>query len=144
MFRREVFASSGNFDESLPYSEDWDLWLRMSRQHQFIKLNRPNTLYRQHASQGNRVVRDVDYRSKLLVEAVRKWGLSSPDGKSITSKVFNTQLAKYRADYALHHLQAGNMSTAFKGFFDAWLTFPAYLRPIAYGVAAVFGWRPKW
>lgn len=144
IFRREVFAVSGTFDESLPYSEDWDLWLRMSRQHQFIKLRRPNTLYRQHAQQGNKVVRNVDYRSKLLSESASKWGLSSPDGRTITNTAFKMQLAKYRVGYALHHLKAGNRSSAFKGLLEAWLTFPPYLKPLAYGFAALFGWKPKW
>lgn len=144
MFRRSVFTTSGTFDESLPYSEDWDLWLRISREQQFIKLKRPNTLYRQHQHQGNRVIREVDYRSQLLAAAVRRWGLCSPDGRGITSYNFHTQLSKYRSDYALHHLKGGNTSNALKCLLDAWLILPTNLKPLAYGVAAIFGWKPKW
>ena len=30
LIRAEVFGKCGMYDESLPYSEDWDLWLRIS------------------------------------------------------------------------------------------------------------------
>lgn len=33
---REMFAASGGFDESLPCCEDYDLWLRLSWQHEFL------------------------------------------------------------------------------------------------------------
>ena len=42
--RHEVLREVGAFDESLPYSEDWDLWLRISRRYRFTKLSRPSTL----------------------------------------------------------------------------------------------------
>jgi glycosyltransferase involved in cell wall biosynthesis len=44
--RASVFAQVGLFDESLPYSEDWDFWLRVSRQCRFLKLREVSTLYR--------------------------------------------------------------------------------------------------
>ena len=31
LIRAEVFGKCGMYDESLPYSEDWDLWLRISQ-----------------------------------------------------------------------------------------------------------------
>lgn len=35
MFRREAALKAGDFDGSLPALEDWDLWLRLSRQGEF-------------------------------------------------------------------------------------------------------------
>lgn len=35
LVKRECFASVGNFDETLPTSEDWDMWLRIARSYQF-------------------------------------------------------------------------------------------------------------
>lgn len=144
MFRREVFERCGNFDINLPYSEDWDLWLRMSREYSFIKQNKPTTLYRQHASQGNRMVRDVDYRTLLLSGAVKKWGLCSLDGRCVSSEKFRRKLANYHAEYAFHHLQAGHQIIAISSLLKAWWAFPLGMKYPLYMLASVFGWQPKW
>lgn len=144
MFRKEVFEKCGAFDESLPYSEDWDLWLRISRAFQFIKLARPNTLYRQHPDQGNRKVRDIDYRTVLLEKAVETWGFCSPDGKCLSEKAFFEQLAHYHAAFGLHQLQAGNLGMATKSFLKAWKNNPFKPKYLAYAAAGLSGWRPRW
>ena len=143
LFRREVFDASGVFDENLPYSEDWDLWLRMSRQHQFVKLRYPTTLYRQHPRQGNRVVRDVDYRTELLTNACEKWGLESPDGRRITKSSFNRKLAQYHIEFALSHLGAGNRVKGVGSLFNAWKRRPTQLRSLALVAASCVGWTPS-
>lgn len=144
MFRAEVFAQCGTFDESLPFSEDWDLWLRLSRQYPFICLRRPTTLYRQHPRQGNRLVRDVDYRTALLARSAKKWGLCSRDGRCLALAEFKRRLAKYHAEYALAHLKAGNKSIAMRSFLQAWSADPLRLKYLAYLLATVLGWKPSW
>jgi glycosyltransferase involved in cell wall biosynthesis len=143
MFRADVFKKCGTFDESLPYSEDWELWLRISREYPFLKLSRSTTLYRQHPNQGNRLVRPVDYRTVLLESAFRRWGLASRDGRAVTRRQFMTQLARYHAGYGLHQLQSGHFLKAITSFGKAWITNPAQIKYPAYGVAALLGWRPK-
>ena len=143
MFRREVFEKCGVFDESLPFSEDWDLWLRISRQFTFAKLHRPNTLYRQHVQQGNRVVREIDYRTLLLSNAVEKWGFCSPDGRCVPRREFFKQLAIYHACFARQHLCAGNRRAAISSFLKAWRSFPLRPKYLAYIPLALLGWRPK-
>ncbi|MES2946962.1 MAG: glycosyltransferase [Pseudomonadota bacterium] len=142
-FRREVFDRCGTFDESLPYSEDWDLWIRISREYPFLMLERPDTLYRQHPQQGNRAVRPIDYRTRLLSHSVAKWGLHSPDGRGLPKRVFNRQLSKYHADYGRHQLQAGHVVHALQAFWKAWKRSPAHWKCGAYMVAALVGWRPR-
>ena len=143
MFRREVFDRCGGFDETLPYSEDWDLWLRLSREYPFVKHLQPSTLYRQHAQQGNRVIRDVDYRTTLLIKAVKTWGFCSRDGRCVTPGKFYRQLAEYHAAYALGHLGAGNLGTATAALARAWVTHPLRVKFLAYLAASLLGWRPK-
>lgn len=144
MFRAEVFGRCGVYDESLPYSEDWDILLRVAREYPFIKLCRPATLYRQHIQQGSRVVRDIDYRTLLLTQAAKKWGLCSGDGRCVSHRKFLAQLAAYHACFALDHLRAGNRWIAVRSFMKAWLTCPLKLKYLAYIPAALSGWRPKW
>lgn len=144
MFRAEVFGRCGVYDESLPYSEDWDLLLRVAREYQFIKLHRPTTLYRQHLQQGSRVIRDVDYRTDLLTQAAKKWGLCSRDGRCVSHRQFFPQLADYHASFALDNLRAGHRWIAIHSFAKAWFSCPLKLKYLAYIPAALFGWRPKW
>lgn len=143
MFRREVFERCGTFDETLPYSEDWDLWLRISREYQFIKLKRPNTLYRQHHRQGNRVVRDVDYRTLLLLKAVNKWGFCSPDGQCMRKRQFHEQLSNYHAMFGLQHLSHGKRVIGIHSLTKAWFINPKRIKYSFYMLAGVFGWKPK-
>jgi len=143
LFRREAFTTSGTFDERLPYSEDWDLWLRMSRKHQFVKLRYPTTLYRQHPKQGNRITRPIDYRTELLEKAVREWGLSSPDGRAVPSRTFHDNLARYHREFGLSHLQAGHRATGIRALFKAWRHKPAHARSVALLLAACAGWTPE-
>ncbi len=144
MFRNEVFEKCGTFDESLPYSEDWELWIRISREFQFIDLRRPTTLYRQHPRQGNLVVRDVDYRTVLLEETVRKWGYCSQDGRCTPKDIFLETLARYHAGYGLHHMQTGNMGKASSSLLKAWKNNPLQLKYLAYIAAGLMGWKPRW
>ncbi len=143
LFRRDVFDRCGVFDESLPYSEDWDLWLRMAREYPFLKMTRSTTLYRQHPGQGNRRVREVDYRTRLLAAAERRWGLASPDGRFVPRQVFLSQLARYHAAYGRHRLQAGHRGPAIRSFARAWATDPRQWKYPAYLLATLFGWKPE-
>lgn len=144
MINTDVFQSCGIFDESLPYSEDWELWLRVARKYQFIKLRGTTTLYRQHHQQGNRLVRPVDYRTKLLINAKRRWGLCSSDGRCLPIQQFNRQLAKYHADYGLHQLKAGSKKESFISLAKAWVLFPLNIKYLAYILAGCIGWRPTY
>ena len=144
MFRAEIFDQCGLFDESLPYSEDWELWLRISHSYPFVQLRRPTTLYRQHAHQGNRLARDIDYRTRLLQDAVKKWGLCSRDGRCVTRQAFNRQLAIYHSAFALGHLRAGNKKLAITSLLKSWTTYPRNIRPLGYLSAAFLGWKPGW
>lgn len=55
MIRMGVFASIGMFDQGLPYTHDYDLWLRMLPHYEFYYLDEPLTLYRVHDAMGTKV-----------------------------------------------------------------------------------------
>jgi glycosyltransferase involved in cell wall biosynthesis len=142
MIRREVLERFGAFDPALPYSEDWELWLRLAVQVPFVKLAAVSTLYRQHADQGNRKLRDIDYRTRLLERAVREHGLVSRDGRQVGRGHFLRTLAKYHMQFGLHHLEHGNRGVALRAFAKAWRHHPTRLRYPALLVAAAVGWKP--
>jgi len=47
LIRRSCFATVGQYDEQLPF-EDWDMWLRMSRQYKFLYSPKVSARYRRH------------------------------------------------------------------------------------------------
>ncbi len=46
LIRRQALAEVGEFDESLPAAEDWDMWLRLAARYHFISVPAPQILYR--------------------------------------------------------------------------------------------------
>ncbi len=143
MIRREAFARSGGFDPALSYSEDWDLWLRLAQTHEFVKLDRVSTLYRQHGDQGNLKLRMLDYRTLLLENAVRRWGLASRDGRRVEARVFHRKVSSYHLQFALHHMRHGSASVARSSLMKAWRHEPTRIKCGLLVVAATLGWRPK-
>jgi glycosyltransferase involved in cell wall biosynthesis len=143
MFRREVFARCGSFDESLPFSEDWDLWLRVAREFPFVQLRRPTTLYRMHAGQGSGHHRPIDYRTRLLERTAAEHGLASRDGRAISRRQFRRQLARYHADFARGELGAGRLGSALSAYRRAWARHPTGWKYTAYLLAVLGGWRGR-
>ena len=46
LVRRDALAKIGNFDVNLPPAEDWDLYLRLALEYQFVVIPKPQILYR--------------------------------------------------------------------------------------------------
>lgn len=82
MIRMSVFASIGMFDESLPYTHDYDLWLRMLPHYEFYYFDEPLLLYRVHDAMGTKVheteilheISLVQARHQASVENLINWG----------------------------------------------------------------------
>ena len=142
LLRRQAVLACGGFDESLPFSEDWDLWLRLARQVRFAKLNWPPVLYRQHAVQGSRQARPVDHRCRLLLSTAAAHGLTSRDGRQVPRAEFDRQIARYEADFGYTHLQSGNATLGVRTLLRAWRRRPGAIRPLALALAGAMGWRP--
>ena len=48
MVRKECFDRIGTFDETLPASQDWDMWVRLGEHYHFDFCHEPLVLYRVH------------------------------------------------------------------------------------------------
>lgn len=143
LLRRDAVVAAGGFDETLPYSEDWDLWLRLSRAHRFVLLPGPPVLYRQHAVQGSRSVRTHDFRIELLERAAAQHGLASRDGRAMAPEVFTERLAQFQAEFAYQHLQIGSRRVGVASMLQAWRRAPRHGRRLAVALLAGLGWRPR-
>lgn len=142
LLRRQVVLDCGGFDERLPFAEDWDLWLRLARQVRFAKLNWPPVMYRQHAVQGSRQARPVDYRCRLLLSTAATHGLVSRDGRHVPRAEFDRRIAQYETDFGYTHLQCGDAALGVHTLLRAWRRRPTALRPLVLALAGSLGWRP--
>ena len=142
MLRTEIVRDCGGFDAGRPYAEDWDLWLRLARRHRFVQLAWPPVLYRQHATQGSRALRSIDYRCELLAGHAREHGLNSPDGRGLSAARFRAQLARYRMEFGYQHLQHGGRWVGVRSLWRAWVLQPSKWRWLALAALGAIGWRP--
>ena len=143
MIRRRALEVCGGFDTSLPYSEDWDLFLRLSREFQFAQMRWPSTLYRQHSSQGSRMPRPIDYRTELLIRNYHRHGLTSRDGRRIDEQVFRKRISHFRMEFGRFHLAHGDRLLGIRSLLGAWTLNPGRLRYLALALAGMGGWRPR-
>ncbi|MDY6936859.1 MAG: glycosyltransferase [Cyanobacteriota bacterium] len=67
LIRQEVFEKVGVFEESLPPAEDWDLWLRIAEEYQFICIPAAQILYRVtvNSSSSNIIKQEIQCRKVL-------------------------------------------------------------------------------
>ena len=141
MIRREVLSRVGGFDPTQSYGEDWHLWLRLSREVPFIKLNGPPVLYRQHPSQGSRQARPIDHRTQLLLDTAAQHGYASRDGRAVERGVFERTVARYEMEFGCHHLAHGDPRLGQRALWRAWRRHPSRVRYLALALAAEGGWR---
>ncbi|MFL2808377.1 MAG: glycosyltransferase family 2 protein [bacterium] len=81
LLRRELFDVHGLFDETLPICEDYDLWLRLTSQHQVALLN--ETLMTRHGGHADQLSRSdwgIDrYRVQSIIKILKTEKLSPED-----------------------------------------------------------------
>lgn len=117
---RSLFGEVGRFDTSLPVGEDYDLWLRMSRVTQIVRVPSAVALYRLHKMGTTKVPRETNYQALVLERALERWGYIGPDGVSANKAAVTRGLARVWRDFALGHIRAGNWSHARAASLRAW------------------------
>jgi GT2 family glycosyltransferase len=111
--RRDALLRAGGFDEDsvLIATEDYDLWLRLSREGRLVYQDEPLCDYRVHEhglSDNERFLRGVD---RIMQKVVARWG-SEPGVEAAAAR----RRGGVRVDLAWDALQAGDRAQA-----RAWL-----------------------
>ncbi len=112
LMRRSLFLDLGGFDEKLVIGEDYDLWLRCSRQAPIARLDLPLALYRQHPSSLTQRAPSANFHAMVVERAIERWGLKGPDGRDADARAVARSLARSWRNYALVHLQVGDRRVA--------------------------------
>ncbi len=115
LIRSQAFQNVGYFDESLPAAEDWDMWLRLAANYEFVVVPSPQVLYRLSAtSMSANVVRQEAACLRVIEQAFTQ----APDSLQYLKKLSFANLYKYLTFKVLEghpEPQAGKIAIVFLG-----------------------------
>jgi len=111
-----VLKQVGMFDESLRKGQDYDLWLRLSREVSMLGMEMPTALYRSHIDSITASVKPVNYEYLILSSAVERWGEAGPDGRHAPAGQVSRRLARSSLGHGVSHLRGGDPRVAARSF----------------------------
>lgn len=82
MVKKECFHQIGLFDENHPYSSDFDMWVRISKNFQFECIEEPLTKYYIHATRLSTNFDLVIKGNEMVVEKYKHWLKLNPKSYS--------------------------------------------------------------
>jgi len=136
MVRRDVARAVGGFDTSLVTGEDYDYWLRLSRQCEIHQLAGTYSFYRETAGGLTSAPKSENNEYRVVAKAVRQWGLAGPDGTAAPDALVRRRLGKLSFDFGHAHYHAGSPRLARQAFAQALRHDPTRWRAVAYYVAS--------
>jgi glycosyltransferase involved in cell wall biosynthesis len=126
VFRKKFFDQVGGYDASLLTTEDYDLWLRLSKVCKFKYFYTPLTLYRMHPQNKHKNhVQKIHDRVRVISKPENTAHLGFWGKKARVSKEYY--------NYAQHFQNMGQYWLASKYYLGATLTYPfigRYYRPL--------------
>jgi GT2 family glycosyltransferase len=136
LVEKAEIEKAGLFDESLRKGQDYDLWLRLSRQIEMLGLQQPTALYRIHPDHITSAVKEVNYEYLILTRALANWGESGPDGRMPAGSV-SARLAKSSFLHGIRHLHHGDPHIAVRALRDSMKHSGVRAKPLLYLMAAL-------
>jgi glycosyltransferase involved in cell wall biosynthesis len=127
MLRRELAVRIGEFDLRLWNGDDYDYWLRLSREARITKLASVGVLYRQLPGSVSRSPKDVNFEYEVVTGALKRWGPAGPDGRSLPAQMLERRLQTLLLAHGYAHLRHGKPRIAWEVYYKVALKNP--LRP---------------
>ena len=136
MLRRVIAQQVGLFNQKLSSGEDYHYWLRVSRVCEIHKLNGVYSFYREVADSLSNTPKNVNFGYLIVQQAIKEWGQSAPDGRSLTSRQINSRLAGLAFGFGFLQFHRGSPRLAKHAFLVALKHDPMMWRAFPYWVAA--------
>jgi len=130
MVNRKIFSVCGNFDENLPESDDWELWIRVSKKFNFDFV--PEVLVKQYVHPGSLSVTIPKLKKIKAYQYILKKFLKDYQNNP---KIFSNYLCHLGSLYC----QAGNISEGQKLFIKALSQSPLNMNTYLYFLVSFFG-----
>ena len=125
LLKRECVKKVGLFDESLPCSQDYDLWIRISNEFHFECIPEPLFRYRIHEKK-------ISTNLEALIKGM----------ETMAIKYSNYPLSYYREQYidvGIMYCLAGDVHNGRRAFFKAVKLFPIQIRAYFNLCLSIFG-----
>jgi glycosyltransferase involved in cell wall biosynthesis len=116
VMRQEVYGAVGGFDESMERGEDYEYWLRCSRQTRIQGFSSVMAIYRIHAASAMAKIVEPNHLAVLLERARARWGLSDPDGHQLPRLQYHQRLGRAHFDHGYTHYWWGDPAVAAREF----------------------------
>jgi glycosyltransferase involved in cell wall biosynthesis len=116
MARTDTLRRLGGFDPELRVGEDYDLWLRLSREGRIVKLAAVGALYRMVPGSASRQAYARNWELEVLRRALQRWGPAGPDGVPVNPEALRQRLQRLELDHAGTHLLQGDARQALRGY----------------------------
>jgi len=127
LVKRKCFEKAGLFDENLPSCQDWEMWIRLAREHQFDFIEDPLVKYHIHKS---RISTDLEAKIKGITIVIDKFSGEFTSRRKIYSQ------RRFSIGNLYCHL--GNMKRGRKEFLKAIQIYPFNLKYFVYLISALF------
>ncbi|MES1981099.1 MAG: glycosyltransferase family A protein [Pseudomonadota bacterium] len=126
----------GLFDEDLRKGQDYDLWLRLSRQIEMLGLEQPTALYRIHPANVTSSLKEVNYEYLILSKTIARWGQIGPDQRAPAGSI-SERLARSTFVHGYAHLKRGNPHIAASEFIQSMKHSGLRIKPLIFLAAAL-------
>ena len=133
---RLLFEQLGGFNERLRRGEDYELWIRVSREVQIHKLSMTTALYRMHQTNTTQRPTLENYEYLVVLEALRRYGVSGPDGTTVSPEALKRRLSALCFQHGYQHFWRGSPGAATQGFCLAREHGDRSVKTLAYATAS--------
>ncbi len=113
--RKEVFGTTGIFDEQLLNCQDWDMWLRIAYHFKVAGINKPLVKYRHNPHSLSKNRDNVLKYQKVIID--KTYNSFKDEGNGISDKLYKRRLASHHAKVGRHYLRTGNKALALENFY---------------------------
>lgn len=116
LFRRTLWNKLGPFLCEDHQTDDWEYFIRASREVPFAKLEAQLVLYRQHPASLSRALPRVNKTEAMRERMISRFGLSCPNGGTVDAEQLAARRHKGRCHFADAHLARGDMLLGLREF----------------------------
>jgi len=134
--RKNVFETTGLFDEQLFNCQDWDLWLRIAFHFQVAGINKPLVKYRHNPHSLSKNRNNVLKYQKIVIDKIYNKFKDKENG--INEKLYKKRLASHYAKVGRYYLRTEDKNRANENFGLSLKNAPLNFRSLRYYLCTFF------